>query len=163
PHEATWLAWPHEESDWPGKFAVIPWTFVELTRLITQSERVRLIVRSAADQRRAKAMLKSSGVDLGQVDFVSARTDRSWTRDFVPTFVVRAGRANAESPRVAAVGWRFDGWKRYANHEQDARAGRAAARFAEAPVFEPVVTLGERAQHVVLEGGAIDVDGDGSL
>ncbi|HEY3495717.1 MAG TPA: agmatine deiminase family protein, partial [Polyangiaceae bacterium] len=142
PHAATWLAWPHEESDWPGKFAVIPWTFVELTRLIVRSERVRLIVRGPAEQRRAKALFKGSGIDLGRVDFVHARTDRSWTRDFVPSFVVRTGRATREAPRVAAVGWRFDGWKRYPNHEHDARAGRTAAGFVDAHVFEPVVTLG---------------------
>jgi agmatine deiminase len=163
PHAATWLAWPHEESDWPGKFAVIPWTFVELARVLTRGERVRLIVRGAADRRRARAMLKSSGVDLGRVDFVEVRTDRSWTRDFVPTFVVRAEKVTRGAPRVAAVGWRFDGWKRYPNHEHDARAGRRAARFVDAPVFEPVVTLGAEHHHVVLEGGAIDVDGEGTL
>jgi agmatine deiminase len=163
PHEATWLAWPHEASDWPGKFALIPWVFVELTRLLTRSERVRMIVGGAREKAHAKAMLKSSGVDLGRVDFVTARTDRSWTRDFVPTFVVRSGRATAAAPRVAAVGWRFDGWKRYPNHEHDARAGQLASRHAGAPRFEPVVTLGERRHHVVLEGGAIDVDGEGTL
>jgi agmatine deiminase len=163
PHAATWLAWPHEATDWPGKFALIPWVFVELTRVLVRSERVRLIVGGAAEKRRAKALLKSSGVDLERVDFVQARTDRSWTRDFVPTFVVRSGRATPAAPRVASVGWRFDGWKRYPNHEHDVRAGKAAARFAEAPRFEPIVTLGERRHHVVLEGGAIDVDGEGTL
>jgi agmatine deiminase len=163
PHAATWLAWPHEASDWPGKFEVIPWAFVELTRLLVQSERVRLIVRGAADQRRAKALLKSGGVDLERVDFVHARTDRSWTRDFVPSFVVREGRKSASVPRVAAVGFRFDGWKRYPNHKNDARAGKAAASFVDAPLFAPIVTLGERRHHVVLEGGAIDVDGEGTL
>jgi agmatine deiminase len=162
-HAATWLAWPHEETDWPGKFPLIPWVFVELTRVLTRGERVRLIVAGAEQKRRAKAMLKSSGVDLGRVDFVKARTDRSWTRDFVPTFVVRSGRATAAAPRVASIGWRFDGWKRYPNHEHDVSAGKVAAKFIDAPRFEPVVTLGKRRHHVVLEGGAIDVDGEGTL
>src|SRR3954471_21570852 len=83
PHAATFLAWPHEASDWPGKFEVIPWVFAEIARVITQSERVRLLVRNAADRKHATAVFSSSGVDLKQVDFITAATDRSWTRDFV--------------------------------------------------------------------------------
>ncbi|HEV8548955.1 MAG TPA: agmatine deiminase family protein, partial [Polyangiaceae bacterium] len=79
PHAATFLAWPHEKSDWPGKFAAIPWVFAEMARAITRSERVRLIVRHAADQQHASAVFKASGVDLKQVSFITAATDRSWT------------------------------------------------------------------------------------
>src|SRR6186713_1710793 len=71
PHAATFLAWPHEKSDWPGKFEMIPWVFAELARLITRSERVRLIVRNAADKKHAKAVLTSAGVDLKLVDFIT--------------------------------------------------------------------------------------------
>jgi agmatine deiminase len=162
PHAATWLAWPHEASDWPGKFGTIPWVFAEMARVIGESERVRLIVGGAAEEREAKHALKSSGVDAKRVDFVRASTDRSWTRDFVPTFVTRRARKGAPSS-LAAIGWRFDGWKRYANHQADARAGRAAAAWRKVPVFEPILTRGGKPYHFVLEGGAIDVDGEGTL
>ena len=172
PHAATFLAWPHEKSDWPGKFELIPWVFAELARLITRSERVRLIVRNAADRKHARAVLTAAGVDLKLVDFVVAATDRSWTRDFVSPLLVRraAGRGRkARTARstgtagLAAAHFRFDGWKRYPNHERDIVAGKAALDFVKATRFEPVVTLGERRHAVVLEGGAIDVDGEGTL
>jgi agmatine deiminase len=164
PHAATWLAWPHEASDWPGKFAAIPWVFAEMVRVISASERVRLIVGNGKQRAEARKALASSGVDLRRVDFVRAATDRSWTRDFVPTFVTRRGRKGASASPLAAIGWRFDGWKRYPNHEADARAGRVATAFCKVPVLEPILTVrGGKPYHFVLEGGAIDVDGDGSL
>ena len=168
PHAATFLAWPHEASDWPGKFEVIPWVFAEIARVITRSERVRLIVRNAAEKKHATAVFSSSGVDLKMVDFISAATDRSWTRDFVSPLLVRRGgtrRATAQqsSPALAAAHFRFDGWKRYSNHRRDLLAGTTALDFIGAARFEPIVTLGSKSHHVVLEGGAIDVDGEGTL
>lgn len=165
PHAATWLAWPHEESDWPGKFEPVPLVFIELMRLLTRGERVRLLVRSASDRRRVRALAKSSGVALERIDFVTAATDRSWTRDFVPTLLVAgaAKKRSAARPKLAAAGFRFDGWKRYDNYQRDARAGRAAMKWLGVPEFEPVVTLGAKKHHFVLEGGAIDVDGQGTL
>jgi len=172
PHAATFLAWPHEKSDWPGKFEVIPWVFAELARLITRSERVRLIVRNALDRKQARTVLTAAGVDLKLVDFVTAATDRSWTRDFVSPLLVRrtavlGKRGAAKSLRaarsLAAAHFRFDGWKRYPNHKKDLVAGKTALDFVKAKSFEPVVTLDGRRHAVVLEGGAIDVDGQGTL
>ena len=163
PHAATWLAWPHEKSDWPGKFEVIPWVFAEIARVLTGGERVRVLVRNAADRKHARAVFASAGVDLTRVDFVTAATDRSWTRDFVPSFVVKRGATKKQQQKLAAVRFRFDGWKRYPNHKRDVVAGGIALGFTGAPRFEPVVTLGKKQHHVVLEGGAIDVDGEGTL
>src|SRR5262245_53412174 len=82
PHAATWLAWPHEASDWPGKFGPVPWVFAELARNLCGAERVRIIVRDAAMQKAAKSALAQAGVDLTQIDFLRCATNRSWTRDF---------------------------------------------------------------------------------
>jgi agmatine deiminase len=163
PHAATWLAWPHEKSDWPGKFEVIPWVFAEIARVLTRGERVRLIVGGAEEKKRARAVFASSGVDLSRVDFVTAATDRSWTRDFVPSFVVKRASKARKPGELAAARFRFDGWRRYPNHKKDVAAGLTALKFTAAPAFEPVVTLGSKQHHVVLEGGAIDVDGEGTL
>lgn len=177
PHAATWLAWPHQESDWPGKFGAIPWVFAEIARHLTAGERVRLLVRDAGTRKVAKSALARSGVELGNVDFVLRETDRSWTRDFVPSFVVQHGRklrrrVNAldgkSSARgkdgVAAIKWQFNGWARYKNHHRDERAGRAVADVLGIPRFEPTAAPPSgRKRRVVLEGGAIDVDGEGTL
>jgi agmatine deiminase len=162
PHAATWLAWPHETSDWPGKFETVDWVFADIARVIAAGERVRILVRNAADQKRAKRALASSGVALPRVDFVRSDSDRSWTRDTLPTFVVRQ-KGRSVKRELGAVRFRFNGWARYKNHEKDALAGRVAARFTKATVFEPFVTIGKKSRHFVLEGGAFDVDGEGTL
>ncbi|HZL16441.1 MAG TPA: agmatine deiminase family protein, partial [Polyangia bacterium] len=84
PHAATWIAWPHERRDWPGKLAPIPWVYGEVVRHLTRGERVRILVQDAAADRRARALLGRVGADLAQVDFVRIATDRSWTRDTCP-------------------------------------------------------------------------------
>lgn len=89
PHQATWLAWPHNARDWPGKFGAIPWVFAEMIRAITTSEPVRLIVNGAPHEAAAKRALGKAGVALERVEFFRAATDRGWTRDMCPIFVVR--------------------------------------------------------------------------
>src|SRR5437660_2177151 len=101
PHEATWIAWPHQVEDWPGKFAPIPWVYTEIVRHLHQSERVRILVNDRPARRQAENKLHRAGVDLMRVDFFEVRTDRSWTRDYGPLFV--------HSPRgVGIIGWRFN-------------------------------------------------------
>ena len=156
PHAATWLAWPHEPTDWPGKFDAVPWVIAEIARHLQDGERIRLIVRNRSERSRAAGALSRSGVRLARVDFVTAATDRSWTRDFLPLGVVRRHRGRRE---LAAVKWRFDGWARYPNHKADDAAGRRIARRLGVPTFFPEAS----GRHLVLEGGAIDVDGQGTL
>jgi agmatine deiminase len=156
PHAATWLAWPHEPSDWPGKYEAVPWVIAEIARQLHHAERIRLIVRDRAERGRAAQVLARSGVALSRVDFVTAATNRSWTRDFLPLGVVRRRRGRRE---LAVVKWRFNGWARYHNHAADEATGRRIATRLGAPVFLP--EAGGR--RVVLEGGAVDVDGQGTL
>lgn len=160
PHAATWLAWPHEPKDWPGKFDAVPWVFAEVARHLQDGERIRLIVKDRAERLAAASVLKRSGVRLSRVDFVALPTDRSWTRDSLPTFVVK-GRG--ERKTLGCVKWRFNGWARYPNHHTDNRAGLAVARRMRVPAFFPEATIGGRLAPIVLEGGAIDVDGQGTL
>ncbi|MFI5208607.1 MAG: agmatine/peptidylarginine deiminase [Gemmatimonadales bacterium] len=160
PHAATWLAWPHEPSDWPGKFEAVQWVIAEMARHLQDAERIRLIVRNRAERARASRALSSSGVSLKRVDFIVAPTDRSWTRDFLPLGVVRRRGRGRE---LAAVKWRFNGWARYKNHANDEAAGDRVARRLGVPTFHPEALVGKRHVRVVLEGGAIDVDGQGTL
>src|SRR5215212_6099478 len=87
PHEGTWLAWPHEKSDWPGKFPPVPWVYCEIVRRLARAERVHILVNDDTVERRARKMLAQAHADLHAVDFVRIATDRSWTRDFCPIFV----------------------------------------------------------------------------
>ena len=160
PHAATWLAWPHEPTDWPGKFAAIPWVFAEVARQLQDGERIRIIVSGKREEASAKSVLSRSQVNLKQVDFVHLATDRSWTRDFLPLGVVRGRGKQRET---ALVKWKFNGWARYKNHVKDERAGMDVALQLGAPLALPEAQFGRKRARVVLEGGAIDVDGEGSL
>src|SRR5512135_167808 len=88
PHEATWIAWPHHRDDWPGRFAPVPWVYTEIVRHLSRAERVNILVKGNNRRERAAEQLSAAGVDLGRVTFVKAATDRVWTRDSGPTFVV---------------------------------------------------------------------------
>ena len=69
PHEATWIAWPHEKSDWPGKFAPIPWLYGEIVRWLARVERVRILVEDADGEQSARRVLKKRRADLNAVEF----------------------------------------------------------------------------------------------
>src|ERR1700733_5076311 len=85
-HSATWLAWPHEKSDWPGKFAPIPWVYADIVRHLSKVERVRILVADAGSERGVRRILQQAGADLSAVDFFLIPTNRGWIRDFGPIF-----------------------------------------------------------------------------
>ncbi len=151
-HDATWLAWPHNASDWPGKFAPIPWVYAEIVRYLVDGETVRVLVNDAEHERKARAVLRRSGVNLENVEFRRVPTDRCWTRDSGPLFVRRDGRK-------AIARFRFNGWAKYADWKKDARVPERAAKVLDLPLLP----VRHRDRDVVLEGGAVDVNGQGTL
>jgi agmatine deiminase len=164
PHEATWLAWPHNPEDWPGKFAPIPWLYAEIVRLLAAHERVHLIVENAAMERRVKGILRRAGADLDQVSFHAWPTDRGWTRDSGPIFIRKDGVRNADG-QVGLTNWQFNAWAKYDDWRLDNEIpGRVAERL-NLPQWQPSVQNQNGAKHcrVVLEGGSIDANGAGAL
>jgi agmatine deiminase len=151
-HEATWLSWPHNVRDWPGRFAPIPWVYAEIVRRIGRRETVRLCVNGADHEARARRVLRRAGVDLGPVEFHRFPTDRIWNRDSGPIFAL-------EGRRKVIARFRFNAWAKYPDWRRDDRIPERAARALKVPL-EPVVHGG---REVVLEGGAIDVNGRGSI
>src|SRR5580704_163815 len=61
-HEATWIAWPHNEDDWPGRFEPIPWVYGEIVRKLSQVERVRILLQNDDVEQNARNVLEKSGV-----------------------------------------------------------------------------------------------------
>jgi agmatine deiminase len=154
-HEATWLGWPHNKTDWPGKFTPIPWVYGEIVRKLSPGEIVRILVNSKAHELSARRVLKKAGVDLSRIQFFRFPTDRGWTRDFGPMFVGRD-----KSPRSVAINdFRFRGWARYDNWRKDAKVAERAANALGVHLFRPQA----KGKPFVLEGGAIDVNGRGTL
>ncbi len=148
PHEATWIAWPHNRTDWPGRFAPVPWVYGEIVRKLAAVERVRILVDNAALEKQARRILRSVGANLDSVDFYQCPTNRVWARDFGPIFV-RNRRGE-----VAITHWKFNAWAKYDDWQQDARVPAFIARKLKIPAQSP---------GLVLEGGSIDVDGQGAL
>ncbi|MGZ6141905.1 MAG: agmatine deiminase family protein [Myxococcales bacterium] len=142
-HRATWLAWPHNVRDWPGKFGPIPWVYAEIVRRIAEGETVRILAGDV--EARARAVLAKAGVELRNVEFLRIPTDRVWTRDSGPIFL---------EPGVIAH-FRFNAWAKYPDFKKDARIPERAAK---AKGYELRDVGG-----AVLEGGAIDVNGAGDI
>ena len=152
PHDATWLAWPHNVRDWPGKFAPIPWVYAEIVRNLVDGETVRLLVRNAEHEKKARRVLERSGVDAASVELHRVPTDRVWTRDSGPIFVSREGKK-------AIARFRFDAWAKYPDWKNDVRIPERAAKA----LGVPLLPVRHEGRDVVLEGGAIDVNGQGTL
>jgi agmatine deiminase len=158
PHEATWLAWPHNPEDWPGKFPAIPWLYAEIVRLLVARERVHLIVEDDASERRVRGMLKRAGAHLSQVDFHAWPTDRGWMRDSGPIFL-----RDAEGG-VALTNWQFNGWAKYDDWRLDNEIPGCVAKLLGFPEWQPSIENQEGTKRrVVLEGGSIDGNGAGAL
>lgn len=153
PHEATWLAWPHERTDWPGKFAPIPWIYADIVRHLSRVEKVRILVRDDKLRREAERCCEKSGASMENVEFFEIPTDRSWTRDFCPVFV------KSPDTSVQATDWHFNGWAKYGNWQADDAVPAAIARALRKKRWQP--KHGRR--RIVLEGGAIDVNGAGLM
>jgi agmatine deiminase len=153
PHAATWLAWPHELTDWPGKFAPIPWAFAEIVRHLSRVERVFLLVESRGAEARVRRILMKAGANLQAVDFFVVPTDRGWMRDSGPICVKN------NDGEVAYNYFVFNGWAKYPNHKKDALAVAKANQKLKRRVFLPIY----KDRRVILEGGSIDVNGRGTL
>jgi agmatine deiminase len=158
-HEATWLGWPHNPTDWPDKLDTIRWVYGEMVRKISQAEAVRLLVASAAEERLARRYLARSGCDLKKVQFIRHATNRGWMRDSGPIFVRRESAKKRNRSETAIVHFHFNAWAKYKDWQQDRKVPEVAARLLGKQLFN--------AQHngrdFVIEGGGIDVNGRGTL
>ncbi len=196
-HAATWLAWPHHQTDWPGKFDPIPWVYTEIIRNLARHERVHLIVNNAAAEKQARKMLERSNAPVKNVRFHRWPTNRGWLRDSGCIFckcgagtAARESRAAAQecSPRrklwvtggedttpaerknlapnalpldgnLAALTFRFNAWAKYSNYRHDEKIGTLMSQAAQAQQILPH----HNNTRVVLEGGSIDVNGQGTI
>jgi agmatine deiminase len=156
PHEATWLGWPHNPTDWPGKLDTIRWVYGEIVRKTAPGEKVRILVNSGKAAREAKQCLVRAGADSPNVGFVIHPTNRGWTRDSGPVFVRRGRGRKAET---AIVHFHFNAWAKYPDWNRDRKVPETAARLLGKKLFDAQWN----GKPFVLEGGGIDVNGRGTL
>ncbi|HEU0124250.1 MAG TPA: agmatine deiminase family protein [Bryobacteraceae bacterium] len=153
PHEGTWLGWPHEKTDWPGKFAPVPFVYGKIIARLSRHERVHILCQSEAEAKLARRLAQKEGAQLGNVETYLCPTDRSWVRDTAPIFTVD------DAGGLCATDWHFNGWAKYPNWENDDKVPAFVAKKLRCQRVSPKAG-GKR---VVLEGGSIDVNGKGVL
>ncbi len=160
PHAATWIAWPHNPEDWPGKFQPIPWVYCEIVRCLSSVEDVHILVNNADTEKRASKMLRRQGANLARLHFHQWRTDRVWLRDSGPIFV----KQQKNDGQLAVTNWHFNAWAKYDNWHNDDLIPQHVSELYAMQSFEPTVTLANGSKHrLVLEGGSIDTNGAGLM
>jgi agmatine deiminase len=155
-HDATWISWPHHEPDWPGKIDAVKWVYAEIVRVLANHERVEILCQSEAVRDSAAVMLRAHDVVMQRVNLLVVPTDRVWLRDSGPSFV---WNANGESQIIA---WDFDAWAKYDNYERDNKVPDAVQLATGLPLTRAMRPDDPRAR-LVLEGGGIDVNGQGRI
>lgn len=152
-HEATWIGWPFNKSDWPGKFTPIPWVYGEIVRYLSIDEKVRIIVQNDSEKQKALKVLNAVHADLSNIEFFILKTDRNWLRDASPQFV------KDKNNNTVLMKFNFNAWAKYDNFKLDAKIPNYISKKMK-------ITLNQvlyKNRPVVLEGGAIDYNGAGTL
>jgi agmatine deiminase len=153
-HGATWIGWPHNKQDWPGKFTPIPWVYSEMVKYISREEKVRIIVESGEHKLKAEKILKSIDMNFNNIEFFILKTNRGWTRDSGPIFI-----RNDHKREIAGVNFKFNGWAKYSNFKKDEKV----PKFISKRLNIKYIKSYHKNRHVVLEGGSIDTNGNGTL
>ena len=153
PHASTWIAWPHNPKDWPGRFQPIPWVYAEIVRHLASVEDVQVLVNDAAAAQRALGILRRAGANVARVHFHLWPTNRVWTRDSGPIFV------RNDAGEVAVTDWQFNAWAKYEDWRLDDQIPARVAELLGLPCWRPEWA----GQRVILEGGSIDTNGAGVL
>lgn len=154
PHEATWVCWPHREATWTGGLGPVGKFYADLIGAIAQDEPVRISVVDAEMETRARAILASHRVNTEHVLYHHCASDDAWVRSYAP-MIVKVQQSQAGYPERLAVDWRFNGWGgSHAPHDRDNAMSHSISRTLNVP---------EVAGVMVLEGGAIEVNGTGAL
>lgn len=167
PHKATWLGWPLNPNDWPGRFAPIRWVFGEIVRKVAQAETVRIVIANERHEAEARRVLHRNHIPPEHVEFYQAPMNRGWMRDCMPFFVKDADGNNA------AIKFGFNGWAKYSDWQHDnALAGRLSpetgwnlipAQVPNRMSADPRQQRVHGVRTMVLEGGSVDVNGRGTL
>ncbi|KLT69686.1 agmatine/peptidylarginine deiminase [Flavobacterium sp. ABG] len=146
------LCFPHNGNDWPGKYEAIQWAFVEFIKKVATFETVFLVVADEKLKEKVAGMLEDARVNMGNISFIIHKTNRSWMRDSGPIIVKNGSKREA-------LNFNFNGWAKYKNHQLDKHVPSKVADFIEVPVTQVMY----KGKPVIVEGGAIDVNGRGTL
>lgn len=156
-HDATWLSWPHKEASWPGKFEPVPRVFARMAAYLSRYEEVHINVLDKTMEDAARELIVAhmqQGARMDAVHFHRIPTDDAWCRDHGPNFVVGLDQAGNIVEKVV-MDWEYNAWGgKYTPYDQDNAVPSHVAELRGCRISRP---------GMVLEGGAIDVNGQGLL
>jgi agmatine deiminase len=149
PQASVWFSWPHNHATWPGQFRPVPGVFAEIVAQISRFEAVHINC-AAKLQPRAKRLCTKASANMARVTFHNHPTNDAWCRDHGPIFV-RSDRTG----EVAVTDWVHNAWGgKYPPYDLDNKIPPRIAQKLGLRRFE---------NDMVLEGGSIDVNGQGLL
>ncbi len=155
-HDATWIAWPHHEPDWPGKLEAVQWVYAEIVRVLAEHERVEILCHDHELRERAAHCLRAHHVRMQHVNLPVVPTDRVWLRDSGPSCVWN------DAGDVELMAWTFTAWAKYENYQRDQEVPSAMQALTSLPIVR-AARRNDPAHPLVLEGGGIDVNGAGRI
>ncbi len=150
-HRATWLTFPHNDASWQGqKLEKMRPQYLQFIKAISQGEQVGIVANDMALKERVREELDTIGVDLARIEFVVKPTNDAWCRDHGPAFLV-----NPSTGKKMIVDWEYNAWGgKYPPFDQDNKTPQAIAQYLDLLSVKP---------GIVMEGGAVEFNGAGSL
>lgn len=150
-HRATWLTFPHNDASWQGdKLAKMRPQYLQFIKAISQGEQVGIVTHDAGLRELVREELEAIGVDLARIEFVVKPTNDAWCRDHGPAFVI-----NPSTRKKMIVDWEYNAWGgKYPPFDRDNETPHAIAQHLDLLSVQP---------GIVMEGGAVEFNGAGSL
>ena len=148
-HEAIWLAWPHDPTTFPNRVEQVETTYVQIIEEIHTGEEVNLFVKDIETKQKATKLFNQANIDLNRIHFFIFDYADVWFRDYGPVFI--------KNPKheLAMLHWDFNSWgEKYETLLKDKQIPEIINIKMKIPCFKP---------GIVLEGGSIDVNGEGTL
>ena len=150
-HRATWLSYPHDDSySWPGKLESIYPSYNRFVKELSRGEQVCINVQNETLRNRVVLDLTQLDVDMSKITLMLHPTNDAWCRDHGPSFLVNP---SAKDPKII-INWNYNAWGNKYPHDLDDHIPELAGKFLNIPVYHP---------GIVMEGGAVDFNGNGSL
>ncbi len=156
--KSVWIVWPYNKKDWPGLFHKIPKVISEIVCNLSINQTVNLIIRNNKDKVKVKKKLNEFKNKLSNIKFHLIQTNRIWIRDSGPLFLI-----NNKTRKKIILNFTFNGWSKYNDHQKDNRINNKIAKLIKVKKIEPTIKVKNNLKKIILEGGAIDVNGQGSI
>ena len=149
-HTSTWLSYPHNELSWPGKMNTIFPFYHLFIKELAAGEFANINVLDEIMMKNVSALLEQGGTDMNNIRFHINPTNDAWCRDHGPAFVVNRD----ENMPKAVINWEYNGWGGKYDAGLDNMIPLRIARELNLKVFSP---------GIVMEGGSVDFNGNGTV